>query len=50
MEKKRKTLIGNVPPVPDQEIYLNVNALEKGAYELKIINKNKVIKKTSFKK
>ena len=50
MKKQRKTLIGNVPQVPDQEIYLNVNALAEGTYELKIINKNKVIKKTSFKK
>lgn len=36
--------------MPNYEIYLNVNALQEGEYELKIIHKNKVIKKTTFKK
>jgi hypothetical protein len=31
-------------------IYLNVNHLEKGEYTLNIVYKNKVIKKTTFKK
>ncbi len=49
--KKRKTpLSGKLPDMPDQEIYLNVNALEKGTYKLNIIHKNKIIKKTTFKK
>ncbi len=50
MKKKRKILKGQLPQIPDKKIYLNVNALEKGDYELKIINKNKIIKKTTFKK
>ena len=35
---------------PANKIYINVNNMEKGNYELNIINKNKVIKKTTFKK
>jgi hypothetical protein len=31
-------------------IYLNVNNLKKGCYTLRIINKNKVIQKVTFKK
>lgn len=34
----------------DRKIYLNVNHLEKGDYELNVINKNKLIVKTTFKK
>lgn len=33
-----------------QKISLNINQLEKGEYELNIIHKNKIIKKTKFKK
>jgi hypothetical protein len=33
-----------------KKIYINVNQLEKGAYELRVINKNKLIVKTTFKK
>lgn len=32
------------------KIYLNVNNMEKGDYELNIIHQNKLIKKTTFKK
>jgi hypothetical protein len=35
---------------PSQKILLNINQLEKGEYELNIIHKNKIIKKTTFKK
>lgn len=35
---------------PSQQILLNINHLEKGDYELNIIHKNKIIKKTNFKK
>lgn len=48
MNKKSKQLKGKLPPMPSHEIYLNVNALQEGEYELKIMNKNKVIKKTTF--
>lgn len=34
----------------DKKIYININHLEKGDYELNIINKNKLIVKTTFKK
>jgi len=34
----------------DKKIYINVNHLEKGDYELRILNKNKLIVKTTFKK
>jgi len=50
MKRKHKILKGQLPEMPDKEIYLNVNALEDGAYELNIVNKNKIIKKTTFKK
>lgn len=50
MSKKKKPLSGKLPKMPDQEIFLNVNALEEGNYELNIVNKNKIIKKTTFKK
>lgn len=33
-----------------KDIYLNVNHLEKGSYNLKIIHKDKVIKTAHFKK
>lgn len=32
------------------KIYLNVNNLKKGLYTLNIVDKNKVIQKTTFKK
>lgn len=35
---------------PDKKIYLNVNHLDQGDYELNIIHQNKLIKKTTFKK
>lgn len=34
----------------DKKIYININHLEKGDYELRVINKNKLIVKTTFKK
>ena len=41
---------GELKPVLTHEISLNINYLKKGTYVLKIINRNKVIKKTKFKK
>ena len=35
---------------PSKKIFINVNHLEKGEYELNIINKNKLLSKTQFKK
>lgn len=47
---KKKKYEGKLNEVPTHKIYLNVNNLKKGLYTLKIINKNKVIKKTKFNK
>jgi hypothetical protein len=47
---KKKKYEGKLQDVPSDNIYLNVNNLKKGNYTLKIINKNRVIKKTRFNK
>ncbi|WP_201739460.1 hypothetical protein [Dokdonia sinensis] len=47
---KPKKYEGKLPALPSAEIYLNVDHLEKGEYTLKIIQKNKLITKTIFKK
>ncbi len=41
---------GSLKSVPKYQIYLNINHLKLGKYTLKIIHKNKVIKKTTFNK
>ncbi len=41
---------GKLKDALTDKIYLNVNNLKKGSYTLNIISKNKVIKKTTFKK
>ncbi len=41
---------GKLNEVLTDTIYLNVNDLTKGAYTLHIVNKNKVIHTTTFKK
>ena len=41
---------GKLKEALTDKIYLNVNNLKKGSYTLSIINKNKVIQKTTFKK
>ncbi len=47
---KKKRYGGEIKKVPGFEIFLNINHLEKGKYELKIINKNKIIRRTHFTK
>lgn len=47
---KKKRYEGIIKKVPEFEIFLNVNHLEKGKYKLKIINKKRVIKSTHFTK
>jgi len=47
---KKKKYEGKLQDMPSDSIYLNVNNLKKGIYTLKIVNKNKVIKKTKFNK
>lgn len=49
----KKTALGyeaKLEKLPDKKIYLNINLMEKGEYELNIIHHNKLIKKTTFKK
>lgn len=41
---------GNLENLPLKKIYINVKHLEKGNYELYIIQNNKLIIKTTFKK
>lgn len=49
-KKNRPHFEAKVEKLPDKIIYLNINHLEKGDYELNIINQKKVIKKTTFNK
>ena len=41
---------GNLEKLLQKKIYINVNHLDKGNYELHIIQNNKLILKTTFKK
>ncbi len=45
-----KKYLGKLKNVPTDKIYLNINNLKKGTYTLKIINKNRIIKKITFNK
>lgn len=47
---KKKAYTGILENLNTQEIYLNVNYLQKGDYSLKIIHNNKIIKNTHFTK
>jgi hypothetical protein len=46
----KHTFIGNLKKTPTKKILLNINNLTKGAYTLKVIQKNKVIKTVKFNK
>ncbi len=50
MPKKQANWLGKLEELPSKTIYINVNHLEKGNYELQIVHKNKLIVKTNFKK
>lgn len=50
LKKKVTGYEAQLDKLPDKKIFLNINAMEKGDYELNIINQNKLIKKTTFKK
>jgi hypothetical protein len=51
MSKKKPTHYkGELESLPEKKIYINVNHLEKGDYQLDIIHKNKVLTKAAFKK
>ncbi len=47
---KKKKYEGKLPNVPSDSIYINVSNLKKGIYTLKIVHKNRIIKKTKFNK
>lgn len=49
-KKNRIGYEGKLEKLPDKKIYININHLEKGNYELNIIHKNKLVRKTTFKK
>lgn len=49
-KKKEFNYEAKIEKLPDKKIYLNINTMDKGDYELNIINQNKLIKKTTFKK
>jgi hypothetical protein len=50
MSIKRKTYTGSIDWVPGTQIYLDVNNLKDGLYNLKIVQNNKLIKEVTFKK
>jgi hypothetical protein len=50
MPKKQIKYEAKIDKLPSNKVYINVNHLEKGDYELNIINENKLISKTTFKK
>ncbi len=50
MPQKKITYESKIEQLPFNKIYININKMEKGDYELNIINQNKLIKKTTFKK
>lgn len=48
--KKPLKYSGQLETLPSKTIFINVNHLDKGSYELHIVHKNKLILKTNFKK
>lgn len=50
MPQKKMKYETKIEELPSNKIYINVNNMESGDYELNILNKNKLIKKTTFKK
>lgn len=48
--KKSSSYEGKLNTLPDKKIYININHLEKGDYELNIIHHKKIIVKTTFNK
>jgi hypothetical protein len=50
MPKKLTKFVAKIEELPSKSIFINVNHLEKGDYELNIVHKNKLLLKTNFKK
>jgi hypothetical protein len=44
----KKVYKGALDKLKGTEIHLNVSLLDKGIYELKIVDKNKIVKNTQF--
>ncbi|WP_431136818.1 hypothetical protein [Psychroserpens mesophilus] len=47
---RKKALLGTIQSLPQTNIYINVNHLEKGSYKLSIVYNSKIIKSTHFTK
>lgn len=50
MAVKKYNYETNIEKLPAQKIYINVNKMTEGIYEINIINQKKLIKKITFKK
>ena len=50
MPPKKIKYESKIEALPSHKIYININQMDKGDYELNIIHQNKLIKKTTFKK
>jgi len=50
MRKKPIKYESKIEELPSNKIYINVNNMKEGDYELNIVHKNILIKKTTFKK
>jgi len=50
MKKKQDGLEGTLEDFTENQIFLNINCLGDGQYQLNIMHRNKIIKQTTFKK
>ena len=50
MKKKFRTYEGTLPRLPREKIYLNIDYLADGAYELTLVQRGKIIRKVLFTK
>ena len=50
MPKKATKYEATIDKLPSKKVYINVNHLEEGEYELNIINKKKLISQITFQK
>ncbi|HPF97129.1 MAG: hypothetical protein R2802_01890 [Flavobacteriaceae bacterium] len=47
---KKPSLKGSLETVPSRDIYLNIKQLEKGVYNLIIVDEHKIVKKIHVEK
>jgi len=47
---KKKIFHVDLDYIPNNEIFININKLDKGHYLLNIIHENKIIKRVTFRK